>query len=92
MKNEHHSQFVVARNLENQQQRAALVPNHLISIRCLHAFNGAFLHPRHQAAQPLADFFDGMVFTLFEERVVVLVAGFVFLDPTAGKFAGLNVL
>jgi dihydroorotase len=35
------------------------------------------LHPRHEAAEPGADFFDGVFLTLLEEGIVFLVAALV---------------
>src|SRR5437762_13111272 len=55
------------------------------SISGLHAFDRAFLHPGHEGAKTGADFFDGMLFALFEQGVVVFVTGLIFADPAFGK-------
>src|SRR5271168_2422181 len=95
---------VVSTRKENRLQRkistktkshrispAAFCVSNRKSIRGLRAFDGAFFHPRHQAAQAFAHFFDGMVRAFFHQRVVFFVAAFVFGHPAFGEFAGLNI-
>ena len=62
------------------------------SIRGLDAFDGAFLHPGHHGTKAGADFFDVVGLALFQQRVVLFVAGLVFFDPALREGSILNFL
>ena len=61
------------------------------SIRSLRAFDGTLFHPRHHGAELGTGLFNRMLLAFLEQRVVTFVAAFVFRNPFARKFAGLNV-
>lgn len=51
-----------------------------------------FFDPGHEGAEAGTDFFDRVFGSFFEEGVVIFASGFVFGDPAAGEFPGLDFL
>src|SRR4051812_15902932 len=62
----------------------------LTLISGLDPFHRSLLHPGHHRTKSFPDFFDIMLFTGLEQRVVFFVATLVFGDPSFGEFAALN--
>src|SRR5262245_34298705 len=62
------------------------------SVSRLGSFDRPLLHPGHQPAQARAHLLDAVLLPFLEQSMILLVAGLVFLDPTAGELAGLHIL
>src|SRR5947209_3089997 len=72
------------KNAGNQRSRRWRNSSNGPSVSRLRAFYRTFCHPRHQGAEARADLLDRMPFPLFEQGVVLFVAGLVLVNPAFG--------